>query len=134
METERRKRADAAEQAARRGNFIDARDQVIDLISEDWDCAEGHRAWGRVLLLERKYADAVSAFATAVSLQPDNPELLFEYASAMIDSAQASQLLQLTDWSEARNAVKRGLELAPTTMVGVRLLRFIDEHSTLVLD
>jgi len=134
METERRVRAEAAEWAAQNGNFSVAKDQVIDLIAEDWNCAEGHRAWGRVLQLERKYSDAIASFRTAATLRPEDPELLFEYAAAMVDAAQAAQLLQLTDWSEARHAVMRGLELAPATTVGVKLLRFIDEQSSLVLD
>jgi len=134
MQTERRIRAQAAEHAATRGNFIDAREQVIDLISEDWNCSEGHRAWGRILQIEGKYSDAISAFQTAVSLNSDDSSLQFELAAAMVQSAHTAQLSQMADWSEAHDAVLRGLEMSPGAPVGLRLLQFINEHRVLVLD
>jgi len=133
MKTDRQVRGEAAAAIAVTGNIVVAKEQVLDLINEDWNCAEGHLAWARVLLAEKKFADAAAAFQTTVTLRPNDANLRFEYAASLIEAAQAAQLLQLTDWSAARDSILRGLEIDPSNPMGQRLLQYVEDKRELVL-
>jgi len=90
-------RAKYAIASAQNGNFEHARSVVIDLIAEDWNNAEAHRAWGRVLLKERKHSDAVAAYRLAVSLDGTRAELHFEFATALLAEAQKVRFAPLAN-------------------------------------
>lgn len=130
----RQARVGAAINASNRGDFTTAKDVVIDLVTEDWNCAESHKAWGRVLLDQNLTTDAVAAFRTATELDPSNAELHFELASALVSHAERADWLQLTFWIDARAAVLAGLELEPDSFMGKRLLSVIEEQRKRVLD
>lgn len=127
-------RAQYAVAAAKRGEFDNARAVVIDLVSEDWNNAVAHRAWGRVLLEEGKTSDAVAAYRTAANLDPREADVHFELANALLEEAEKSPFLPLENWLEARNAAQEGLTRAPVDEFGIDLLRQIEDHRDRVLN
>lgn len=124
----RQTRADIATTAAKRGDFATATNVVLDLVAEDWNNAEGHLAWGRVLRAQGKAVDAVAAFRTALVLNPTSADIHFELASGLLEEAAKNPYLPLTNWIEAREAVTQGLRLRSDSLVGRHLLRVIDEQ------
>ncbi len=114
-------RAEYAIAAAKRGDFDGATTAVIDLVAEDWDNAEAHRAWGCLLLERDKPTDAVAAFRTAANLDPRRSDVHFELAAALLAEAQKNPFLPLTSWLEAKEAVEEGLARSPYDQVGIDL-------------
>lgn len=114
-------RAEYAIAAAKRGDFDGAAIAVIDLVAEDWDNAEAHRAWGCLLLEQDKPTDAVAAFRTASTLDPRRPDVHFELATALLAEAKKNPFLPLTNWLEARDAVEEGLARSPYDQNGLDL-------------
>lgn len=114
-------RAKHAIATAKNGDYEHAKSVVIDLISEDYQNAQAHRAWGRVLLEEGKVSDAVAAYRVAVTLDNESPYLLFEFAESLLIQRQRFAHVPLPNWIEAREAVDTGLSLAPGDPKGLRL-------------
>lgn len=114
-------RAKYAISSAENGNYEHAKAVVIDLIAEDYNNAQAHRTWGRVLLEEGKITDAVAAYRVAVTLDNDNPYLLFEFAEALVLQRQRFAHVPLPNWIEASEAVDTALSLVPGDPKGVRL-------------
>ncbi len=126
-------RAEAAIKAAKNGDVDRAGDIVIDLISEDWNNVEAHRAWARVLLARGKATDAVAAIRTAASIDPNRADLQFELAQTLIIEAEKNPFLPLANWCEARQAVLAGMELAPNETRAIALLKRVEEHRARVV-
>jgi len=127
-------RAQYAVAAAERGEFAGATTVVLDLIAEDWHNAEAHRAWGCLLLAQRKTTDAVSAFRVAADLDPQRAELQFALANSLLAEAESTPYPPLTNWVDARSAVDAGLLIAPGHPVGLGLRDRLEEHrETIVL-
>lgn len=125
-------RANYAIATAENGNYEHAKAVVIDLISEDYNNAAAHRAWGRVLYKEGKATDAVAAFRVAVALDSREPQLLFEFAEALMYQAHRYAFVPLSNMVEARDAVDAGLRLSPGDPKGLQLQSQLVEHFQLV--
>lgn len=121
-------RAESAIGAAERGDIEAAKSTVIDLIAEDWNNAEAHRAWARVLRAEGKLGDAVAACRTAVSLDPRRAEMHFELAETLLAEADQTPFPLLVNWLETRQAVLDGLERSPDKLRGTHLLAAVDKR------
>jgi len=121
------RRALSAVEAADRGEFDYAKSVVIDLIAEDWNNAQAHRAWGRVLLAEGKTADAVAAYRTAVSLDPRRADVHFDLAEALLADFGANPFTPHTSWVEAREAVSNGLARTANHARGNNILARIEQ-------
>jgi len=121
-------RVDRAVAAADRGDYTTATDVVIDLISEDWNNAEAHRAWGLVLLAQDKATDAVSAFRTAMQIDPRRSDLHFDLARALLGEAEQNPYLPLANWIETRETVLEGLRRSPGDKDGLKLLNHVEQH------
>ncbi|NNC80116.1 MAG: hypothetical protein HKN94_08195 [Acidimicrobiales bacterium] len=122
----RRDRTVAALSAADRGDFKAASGYVVDLVADDPMGSHGHRTWGRVLVADNRLADAVVAFETAVEMDPDDAELRFELASALVYEGRADSFPRSSVWVEAMAAVHAGLEREPNSEQGQRILRVIE--------
>jgi len=83
-------RAEYAIAAAKRGEFEHATTAVLDLIAEDWNNAEAHRAWGRLLLTQGKATDAAAALRVAADLDPRPADVHFDLAHALLTQADAA--------------------------------------------
>lgn len=114
--------------AAERGDFDGAATTVIDLVSEDWNNAEAHRAWGCVLLGQRKPTSAVAAFRIAASLDPRCADVHFDLAVALLAEANENPFPRLTSWLEARDAVNDGLTRSPGSERGNALLNQVEHE------
>lgn len=121
-------RARYAVASAENGKFEHAKSVVIDLIAEDYNNAQAHRAWGQVLLHEGKSSDAVAAFRVAVSLEVYDPSMWFEFAEALIIQRHSYALVPLPNMIEARDAVAAGLRLAPGDERGLALRAQIERN------
>lgn len=99
--------------SAENGNYEHAKSVVIDLIAEDYNNAQAHRAWGRVLLHEKKAADAVAAYRVAVGLESNDSAMWFEFAEALVAERRSFAIVPLPNMIEAKEAVAAGLRLAP---------------------
>ena len=106
-------RANYAVASAENGNYEHAKSVVIDLITEDYNNAQAHRAWGRVLLHEKKAADAVAAYRVAVGLESNDSAMWFEFAEALVAERRSFAIVPLPNMIEAKEAVATGLRLAP---------------------
>lgn len=114
-------RVEYAVAAANRGDFDGATIAVVDLIAEDWNNAEAHRAWGHVLLQRGKASDAVAAFRIALDLDPRRGEFYFDLVDALLAEADKTPFPSLTNWVEANAAIKSGLERSPGDERGMQL-------------
>lgn len=121
-------RAESAIAAAERGDVERATAAVIDLIAEDWNNAEAHRAWSRVLSAKGLMSDAVAACRTALTLDPRRPDLHFALAEALLAEAEQNPFLPLAHWREARQAVLDGMERSPDTARGAALLDRVEHN------
>ena len=121
-------RAESAIDAAERGELERATTAVIDLIAEDYNNADSHRAWGRVLLAKGMTSDAVSAFRTAIAIDPRRADLYFGLAEAILVHAEHNPFLPLSTWNDARQAVLDGLERGPDELIGHALLRKVEQQ------
>ncbi len=121
-------RAEYAIAAASRGEFDRARSAVIDLVAEDWHNAAAHQTWAQVLLEEGKATDAVAAYRTAVSLDPQRAELHFELAQALLIEAEKNPFVPLSNWLDTRDAVEAGLKMWPTHELGLELQRKVEDQ------
>ena len=106
-------RANYAVASAENGNYEHAKSVVIDLIAEDYNNAQAHRAWGRVRLHEKKAADAVAAYRVAVGLESNDSAMWFEFAEALVAERRSFAIVPLPNMIEAKEAVATGLRLAP---------------------
>ena len=125
-EDNRLHRARTAVTLAQQGEHDSATDIVIDLVTEDPDCAVAHRAWGRVLLEQGRATDAVAAYKAAVALAPDEAALQFELAYALVAQAEKSPFVGLTSYIEAKDAVEAGLHRDPDNTLAPGLIDLID--------
>ena len=114
-------RANYAVASAENGNYEHAKSVVIDLIAEDYNNAQAHRAWGRVLLHEKKAADAVAAYRVAVVLESNDSAMWFEFAEALVAERRSFAIVPLPNMIEAKEAVAAGLRLAPCDTRGHEL-------------
>ena len=121
-------RVDRAVAAADRGDYTTATNVVIDLIAEDWNNAEAHRAWGCVLLAQGKATDAVSAFRTAMQIDPRRSDLHFDLARALLGEAEQNPYLPLVNWIEARETILEGLRRSPGDKAGLKMLNHVEQH------
>lgn len=121
-------RADRAVAAADRGDYTSATNTVIDLIAEDWNNAEAHRAWGLVLLAQDKATDAVSAFRTAMQIDPRRTDLHFDLARALLSEAEKNPYFPLANWIETRETILEGLRRSPGDKAGLKLLNHVEQH------
>ena len=112
--------------AARRGDIDAATEVVVDLVGEDWDNAEAHRAWGCVLLAKGKPSDAVGAFRAAVQIEPRRAELHFDLGTALLAEADQSPFLQLSNWIDAQEAITKGLTISPWSETGLELQKQLE--------
>ena len=120
-------RANYAIASAVDGNYEHAKAVVIDLIAEDYNNAEAHRAWAKVLLHEGKSTDSVAAYRVAVTLEPHDAGLQFEFAKALVVQRQKYAMVALPNLIEAREAVSAGLRLAPGDPQGLALRDQIEQ-------
>ena len=114
-------RVNYAVASAENGNYEHAKSVVIDLITEDYHNAQAHRAWGRVLLHEKKAADAVAAYRVAVGLESNDSAMWFEFAEALVAERRSFAIVPLPNMIEAKEAVAAGLRLAPCDTRGHEL-------------
>jgi len=115
---------------ATNGNIEHAKSMVIDLVAEDWNNAEAHRAWGAILLQEGKTSDAVASFRVALNLNPQNPEGYFELADALVIQTHSFALVPLPNWAEAQELVQEGMRLAPGHPHGLNLQATFEQMRT----
>ena len=123
----RMERAVAAVALSADGDHSTATDLVIDLVAEDPTCTAAHRAWGRVLLNQKRYTDAVAAFRAAAELSPNDGEVWLEVAYSLVLQADEQPFYGMTSLIEAGDAVARALALDPGNETGTSLRQLIDQ-------
>lgn len=121
-------RAVAAVALSARGDHTAATDLVIDLVTEDPTCTAAHRAWGRVLLDQKRYTDSVAAFRTATELAPNDAEVWIDLAYSLVMHAEEQPFHALTSLIEAGEAVDRALDLDPRSEIATSLRELITRN------
>lgn len=130
---DRKRRAEAAMALSADGDHTTATDLVIDLVAEDPTCPAAHRAWGRVLLDQERFSDAVAAYRGASQMSVNDAEVQFELAYALMAQANMEPFVGLSNCIEAGEAVNRGLALDPANTVGASLIELIEARREMVL-